>query len=165
MCEERTCQSDTPLADNGYVKAPRIAAVAFMVFVAGCLVAGVLLVTDPDRFFDPSEESLASSLADGVDHGAGGCSLQAGYDWYWCSVELDPGSGYGRSWVLRTNGDDCWTAEPASVERVGGDTNQVNVVLRDGPTLSGCIGFSDYVFPNTTDYGPERLRLAPNQDV
>ena len=147
------------------MKVSRIAGAAFLVFAAGCVVAGVLLATDPGRFFDPSEKSFASSLAGEVDHGAGGCSVQAGYDWYWCSVELDPGSGYGRSWVLKTDGDECWSAEPAAVERVRGGSNEVEIVLRDGPTLSGCIGLRDYAFPNTTDFGPTHLRLAPNQNV
>jgi hypothetical protein len=136
------------------------------------IVAGVAVwafATRPGRFFATGGAALGSSLSRSAGGAGGGCTQQEGRSWWWCGVELDAGSGVGRSYVLSVTGNGCWRARPARVvvlrEEAGSPhPSLVKVELHsDRPSEEGCVDLLDMIVPDSGTVGSDdrQLELQP----
>jgi hypothetical protein len=130
------------------------------------VVAGWLFISEPARFLTVGGDELASSLSRETPNGKGGeCTRQREAGWWWCGVELDPGSGYGQMYRLTSDDDGCWTARRAKVETIKSPKSRFVRVVASGEPLSACVGILDYVSPDDpalgSDGGPGQLPLRP----
>jgi hypothetical protein len=136
-------------------------------FFAVLALLGWIAASNVERIFGVGPGHLGSSLANNVPGGQGGaCGEVVGQGWWWCGVEIDVGSGFGRYYALReTSQKGCWTAR--EVDRAGpthGRRNTDVVKLTEvGRTIAGCVGLGDYLFPDHPDGAGGNIR--PPRDV
>jgi hypothetical protein len=122
--------------------------------IAGAILASAaaalwLLAENAERFFTTGGKQYGSSLARSVD----------------------AAGAYGDYYVLRSHGEDCWTARAAKTDSVRSKAGEdVFVITEVGRSRKDCVGISDYLWPTNPDgfaesqAGPSRpfeLRSSP----
>lgn len=104
--------------------------------IAGAVVAILgFIAWRPGLLFGLSDGAVANSLAGAVNGGNGKCH-SVGDDRWRCTVDLDPGSGDIRTYLVEVKGGGCWRARPA---RARPHTSALR-----GASLSGCPNVFDY---------------------
>lgn len=118
--------------------------------VLGILV-GMMLI-NPWILTRPSADMYGNSIARAYLGGDGKCEKGQG-DWWDCAIEIDPGSGFGASLVMWTEGRNCWTAyfnspsEPRRPFNPGDREAPPGTNLRGKP-LTGCVSLrKDGIYP------------------
>jgi len=108
----------------------------------GCLglivVLGLILFLRPGLIVPTPNSAYGSSLGRTLNGGAGECDRKASSGWLVCRVESDPGSGAGRTLLLRKGARGCWSAKRLRADHVN---------------LKGCVGMRDLLLPKKPSSG------------